>query len=104
MELTMPRPGMVFANHERPVCSKCGKSSHFGLRGHFIVCDGSTGASRCGTWHYVMQDQYGNAVFLRVTRDEARQVHESDLPTAVLSSLGLPQIAQEMLMGVKQAA
>lgn len=104
MELTMPRPGKVFDRYERPVCSKCGKPSHFGLRGQLVVCDASSGNSRCGTWHYAFGDDRGNVVLLRVTKEEAAMVRDADLLTPTLQSLGLPQMAQQMLSGMRKAA
>lgn len=79
------------------------------MKGPLVVCDskyGGYGATRtgCGTAHYVMQDRHGHTAILRLTQEEARKVFDSELPADILSSLGLPQMAQEMLAGVRQAA
>lgn len=76
--------------------------------GHLLVCDSKVrrnGERRtCGTAHYLLQDPFGNSVLAHVTKDEVYAINDSDLPTATLSSLGLPQMAQEMLSGMRRAA
>lgn len=103
----MSRPARVFLSGELPKCAKCGRPS-FVVLGPLLVCDSKVhkhGQRRtCGTAHYWLQDPAGNSVMVRVTEDEVDAVKDSDLPTATLQSLGLPQMAQEMLSGMRRAA
>lgn len=99
------RRARIFRKGEMPRCAKC-QRPHFLMLGPLLVCSSRKPTSRqqCNTAHFGMTGPTGDTVLVWVPEDEVQQVKESDMVSTTLQKLGLPQVAQELLSGVRRAA